>query len=1261
MDLQHHTNGANQSRASVQVAIRVRPLNDRERHQNARPILSIPSPTTITAHIPTKQTILRRASQETLPLTPFTTPEPATETTKPRPFSFDHTFWSSPGQDLTHDISTLPSSQADIFNQLGKGLLQNALDGFNACLFAYGQTGSGKTYSMMGTQEDKGIIPRLCETLFEDIKEQTSEVHKFKVEVSYMEIYNERVRDLLPQPTTPTTPSRPSTPTTSRRVDSVFRKSPPPKFPKTYRIREHPITGPYVENLSVHPARSAPEILSLMARGNSERTTAATDMNDTSSRSHAVFTILLTQTRFESDLNLTNEIVSKICLVDLAGSERVKVSNTSGERLKEGANINKSLTTLGLVIKALVERSQHSLHDSDTASMKSAAVKREVFVPYRDSILTWLLRDSLGGNSKTIMLATVSPASIHAEETLSTLRFAQRARNIVNLVSVNENPSAKLIRDLKQEVVRLQGLLAMQEEESREGEDELSILQGRLDMYERQMEELWRKYEEEMSKKLSAPVGVHVVRLGDGGWGVDEASKTSEQAEGGEKPRGLSRQQRLSVEEGGKGLGRRVSLQDIKGSLAVRVEDQELPHFVNVGEGEYVSGIVIYFLREGTTRIGSIDADMTIDDPLFPPLSAIVECTPPPTQEVYITPSTSPSSSLSDDEEDYDTTILINNTPLQSRTRLRHGDRVSFSDYHVFKFNHPREAMEMKKGGVRRVRSGSVGGGRGGGRGLRRSATSGSLGRESGGRGAVGMGGWMLGAGVLGDVKYGFYPTPPRALSPVVSEEGEEEAEGGEGNQEVVEEVHGVVGGVVEREKDVVVEEESPAENGVVDKVSEETRPPRRPSASSYPILDRPLTPPDLHMTEMITEGNATLIVTPATPPIVPVSITAESSTSSSSSSSPQLPVQQPTPSQTEQDLLRRVQELERALAIAMKEKDEALELVRRSGSGTAVPVISASSTLDTAPPPIPPVFAPTQNPSPTLPPSPTPSSASHYIHEDLVSSSPPRIHLPPSSLPSTPPRISRRSSWAAGVQGVTSFFSGATGGDRSAGGKMTVGERNEDGVRECVGDVVDAIDVRISRAVLVHPPEEGGGGVGRGAAFHVYLITIRIPGDEWTIARRYTEFYNLYTQIGPSLPLQTAHHFPHHRYLLPIISRSPAIVAARRTALEMWLKEVIWWCARDVAKVLGLDDGSRVMAITAEERRKAWEGVLPFLRVGERDRWVVGIYGRGLGGVWRERPVAVAEGREEGEEDEGTAVGREVGGIGGEGVPRGLIAAKEE
>ena len=226
-----------------------------------------------------------------------------------------------------------------------------------------------------------------------------------------MEIYNEKVRDLL----------NPSD--------------------KTLKVREHAATGPYVDGLVKTAVRNSDEINDLIEEGGKSRTIAATNMNAESSRSHAVFTVLLTQETERGELK--GEKVSRLSLVDLAGSERASKTGAAGSRLKEGSNINKSLTTLGLVISAL-------------ASGKSK------FVPYRDSVLTWLLKDSLGGNSKTAMIATISPAADNYEETLSTLRYADRAKKIVNKAVVNEDPNTKVIRELKEEVEKLKRLLLSQ-------------------------------------------------------------------------------------------------------------------------------------------------------------------------------------------------------------------------------------------------------------------------------------------------------------------------------------------------------------------------------------------------------------------------------------------------------------------------------------------------------------------------------------------------------------------------------------------------------------------------------------------------------------------------------------------------------------------------------------------------------------------------------------------------------------------------------
>uniref|UniRef100_A0A452SQH0 Kinesin family member 13B n=1 Tax=Ursus americanus TaxID=9643 RepID=A0A452SQH0_URSAM len=279
-------------------------------------------------------------------------------------FAYDHCFWS-----MDESVREKYAGQDDVFKCLGENILQNAFDGYNACIFAYGQTGSGKSYTMMGTADQPGLIPRLCSGLFERTQKEENEEQSFKVEVSYMEIYNEKVRDLLD-------------PKGSR---------------QTLKVREHNVLGPYVDGLSKLAVTSYKDIESLMSEGNKSRTVAATNMNEESSRSHAVFKITLTHTLYDVKSGTSGEKVGKLSLVDLAGSERATKTGAAGDRLKEGSNINKSLTTLGLVISALADQ--------------SAGKNKNKFVPYRDSVLTWLLKDSLGGNSKTAMVATVSPAA----------------------------------------------------------------------------------------------------------------------------------------------------------------------------------------------------------------------------------------------------------------------------------------------------------------------------------------------------------------------------------------------------------------------------------------------------------------------------------------------------------------------------------------------------------------------------------------------------------------------------------------------------------------------------------------------------------------------------------------------------------------------------------------------------------------------------------------------------------------------------------
>ncbi|KAI0643632.1 kinesin-domain-containing protein [Trametes meyenii] len=393
---------------NIKVVVRCRPLNSREiargakclvRMEGNQTILDPPEPGSAGAQAASGRATERRAMN----------------------FTFDKSYWSAGPRDEPQYCS-----QQTLYDDLGRELLDHSFAGFNACILAlFGSSPSVMTFTL-ADGADKGIIPLTCSELFlrvESKKAQDPHIN-FTVEVSYIEIYNEKVRDLLN-----------------------------PKNTGNLRVREHPSLGPYVEDLSKLVVSNYDEMMTLMDEGNKARTVAATNMNETSSRSHAVFTLLLTMKRHDVDTNLDTEKVSRINLVDLAGSERANSTGATGQRLKEGANINKSLTTLGKVIAALATASQ-------AEGRKGKKGKAEEFIPYRDSVLTWLLKDSLGGNSKTAMIAAISPADVQYEETLSTLRYADQAKKIKNKAVVNEDPNAKLVRELKEELEMLRARVA---------------------------------------------------------------------------------------------------------------------------------------------------------------------------------------------------------------------------------------------------------------------------------------------------------------------------------------------------------------------------------------------------------------------------------------------------------------------------------------------------------------------------------------------------------------------------------------------------------------------------------------------------------------------------------------------------------------------------------------------------------------------------------------------------------------------------------
>nr|XP_031530270.1 kinesin-like protein KIF16B isoform X5 [Vicugna pacos] len=507
-------------------------------------------------------------------------------------FTYDFSFYSADPKSPDY------VSQEMVFKTLGTDVVKSAFEGYNACVFAYGQTGSGKSYTMMGDSGDSGLIPRICEGLFSRINETTRwDEASFRTEVSYLEIYNERVRDLL-----------------RRKSSKTFN----------LRVREHPKEGPYVEDLSKHLVQNYGDVEELMDAGNINRTTAATGMNDVSSRSHAIFTIKFTQAKFDSEMPC--ETVSKIHLVDLAGSERADATGATGVRLKEGGNINKSLVTLGNVISALADISQ----DASNPFVK----KKQVFVPYRDSVLTWLLKDSLGGNSKTIMIATISPADVNYGETLSTLRYANRAKNIINKPTVNEDPNVRLIRELRAEIARLKTLLAQGSQIALLDSPTALSMEEKLQQNEARVQELTKEWTNKWNETQN-----------------------------------ILKEQTLALRKEGIGV----------------VLDSELPHLIGIDDDLLSTGIILYHLKEGQTYVGREDASTEQDIVLHGLDLESEHCI---FENVGGTVTLIPLSGSQ---------CSVNGVQIMEATHLNQGAVILLGRTNMFRFNHPKEAAKLRE------------------------------------------------------------------------------------------------------------------------------------------------------------------------------------------------------------------------------------------------------------------------------------------------------------------------------------------------------------------------------------------------------------------------------------------------------------------------------------------------------------------------------------------------------------------------------------
>ncbi|XP_074764316.1 kinesin-like protein KIF14 [Athene noctua] len=554
--------------SKVIVAVRVRPFTNREKNENSLPVVSMSGSETAVRNPATNQVYS---------------------------FSYDFSFWSF---DKCHPNF---ASQAVIYKTLAVPLLERAFEGYNTCLFAYGQTGSGKSYTMMGFDEDRGIIPRLCEDLFSQIAQMDKQQILYHLEMSFFEVYNEKIHDLL-----------------VFKAGSGQKKQP-------LRVREHPVLGPYVEGLTVNVVGSYSDIQSWLELGNKQRATAATVMNDKSSRSHSVFTLVMTQTKVEyvDEEQCDRRLTSHINLIDLAGSECCLTAQTTGERLKEGVSINKSLLTLGKVISALSKQSRNG---------------KKTFVPYRESVLTWLLKESLGGNSQTAMIATVSPAASSTEETLSTLRYAKQACSIINIAKINEDVNAKLIRELKAEIEKLKAAqkcaLNTDPEKYRRYLQEITSLRVKLHQQERDMAEMQRAWKEKF-----------------------------EQAE-------------------------KRKLEDIKelqkAGIAFKM-DNHLPNLVNLNEDPQLSEVLLYMIKEGETTVGRYTPNSKHDIQLSGVLIADDHCVIKNTVgKVTIIPLREAKT-------------YVNGKCVLDPTVLHHGDRVILGGEHYFRFNHPVEVQKVTR------------------------------------------------------------------------------------------------------------------------------------------------------------------------------------------------------------------------------------------------------------------------------------------------------------------------------------------------------------------------------------------------------------------------------------------------------------------------------------------------------------------------------------------------------------------------------------
>ncbi|KAH9524310.1 Kinesin-like protein kif28p [Bulinus truncatus] len=529
-------------------------------------------------------------------------------------FNFDYSYWSHDGYKEAGDGSVVPDTsqpngkkfadQKIVYQDLGDGVLKNAWDGFNSTLFAYGQTGSGKSWSIVGYGTNKGVVPLFCENIFKGIdeKKKAGDKTEFEVTFSMLEIYNEQVRDLLD-------------PNGANKKGGL-------------RIRQHPKSGFYVEEQLIVPVRSYKDIELKMDEGTRHRTVAATNMNATSSRAHTIVGITFVQ-KFRNAAGEDTTKSAVINLVDLAGSERAESTGATGDRLKEGAAINQSLSCLGNCIAALADKSSG----------------KSVKVPFRDSVLTKLLKNALGGNSKTIMIAAISPADINYDESLSTLRYADRAKQIKTSATVNEDPTDKLIRELQEENEKLKAMLGgnMKMEVMKDDDEDLT--------------------DEEIAKLKAEMEEEYKSRLTNNEKEMEEMKKTFEE--------------KLKEAQANSG----ASLQS-----EINAKKKTTAHMYNLNFDPFLTGHIINFFDTPAEKIGNGKdegpTELVLTGPGIAPKHAVVRME---------------GDKFTLEPGEPNVRLMHNGKAVIDKVELHHNDRVLFGTTQFFVFVHPKERDASKK------------------------------------------------------------------------------------------------------------------------------------------------------------------------------------------------------------------------------------------------------------------------------------------------------------------------------------------------------------------------------------------------------------------------------------------------------------------------------------------------------------------------------------------------------------------------------------